>query len=123
MNGKEILIGVYNDSIIFPTLPGGLRQLVVRISCDLVDRITKETTLSLKDPNGNRLSEQKIDLAGLSLDEHNVVGLIIQGINFYAAGTYSIEVSTEGSEIKKISDFEVRLPKSDEERKRVPSPS
>jgi len=51
VTGKEILIGVYNDSMIFPSLPGSLKQLILRISCDLLDKDLKTAVISLRDPS------------------------------------------------------------------------
>jgi hypothetical protein len=122
VTGKEILIGVYNDSMIFPSLPGSLKQLILRISCDLLDKDLKTAVISLRDPSGTKLSDQTIDLTTLPANEHPVFGFIIQGLVLYAAGTYSIELTTNASSTpEKISDFVVRTPQNDEERRRVPS--
>jgi hypothetical protein len=120
MNGKEILIGVYNDIIIFSKFPAFLRQLIIRISCDIVDGDAKSISMYVKDPSGTTVFENRL-LIPPEIGEHQVIGYIIQGLTFYSEGTYSVEVSIADDPPLRISDFVVRSPQSEEERRRVPA--
>jgi hypothetical protein len=120
MSGKEILIGVYNDGMIFPAIPAQLKQLVIRVGSDVLDNTAKKFTLTLKDPNGTPLGQFPGTFTPLTNPEdHTLFGFIFQGPTLYSGGIYTIELGIEEDPPFKISDFYVRLALNDEERTRL----
>jgi hypothetical protein len=120
VSGKEILIGVYNDSMLFNTFPARLRQLVIRTVIDMIDKSVTRITLSLKDPNGTALGNFVAPLNEMDLTSYIAFGFGIQDVVLYSPGPYSIYLSADDDPEEKISDFEVRLPQNEVERARIP---
>jgi hypothetical protein len=120
-NGKEILIGLYNDSLLFQTLPSQMRQCVIRVAVDILDKSAKEATIYIKDPNDAQMWEYITPLDQIIQEDHPVIGFILQGLSFYVPGLYSIEFKLDNDGPQKISDFYVRLPQTEEEKKRLQS--
>jgi hypothetical protein len=123
MSGKEILIGVYNDTMIFPTLPSGMPHLVIRTALDVLDKSAKKLMMYLKDPAGTTLGTFNCDLSTVKFDGHLVLGFGIQPLIFNSAGTYTIHLGVDDDPPDQISDFQVRLPQDESERSRIPQTS
>jgi hypothetical protein len=118
-SGKEILIGVYSDSMLFSQFPTMMRQLVVRIVADLLDKSVNQATIYLKDEHQTVLNTTTLDLSSQKANEHTLFGAFIQGLTLYAPGIYSVYLSLDSDPPFKISDFSARTPQSDEERRRL----
>jgi hypothetical protein len=121
ISGKEILIGVYNYSVLFHQFPAGMPQLVMKIAIKLIDKEAKSFLLHLRDPNGTVIGQIGGDLTNLNYDEPVSIGAIIVPLTFYAPGLYTIDFALDGDPLEIIYDFEVRLPKDENERKRIPA--
>src|ERR1700730_9880236 len=121
MSGKEILIGVYNDSMLFAKIPAVMKPLVIRVSADILDAAVKPATMHLKDMHQTELWKGEVNISSMNKQEHVAFGFIIQGLTLYAAGTYTLELNLDNDIPQKASDFDVRLPVTDEEKKRVPT--
>jgi hypothetical protein len=122
ITGKEILIGLYNDSILFNAFPTIMSQFVVRISLDIFDLSTQKFRMSLIDPKGTTLNNSGAPLNKDMFKDHVTFGFAMQGLTFYLPGKYEIHFALNDDPLEKISDFDVRLPRDDQEKSRVPKP-
>jgi hypothetical protein len=120
VNGKEIFIGVYNFSMIFPAFPAFVPKIIIKLIMDMLDDNAKTFLMSLKDPNGTELSKFSGELP-VSLNKTEPIGLgfILGSLQFYAEGRYTIEFGVEGEATETITDFYVRVPRDAVERSRV----
>ena len=122
VSGKEILIGVYSYSMLFPSFPSIVPKLVIRIFMDLLDRTAKNFELNWKDPNGTPIANFKTQLPQAIPNEPLLLGFLIGPLTFNIEGVYPVELSLENEPAETIYDMEIRLPKDDLERSRVPAP-
>jgi hypothetical protein len=120
VSGKEIFIGVYNYSLLFARFPAAIPQLVLRVVITVHDKAAKTFSCQVKDPNGTILGHFGGDLTHANFDEPIGFGFLMVPVTFYAPGRYTIEFALDSDPPDVISDFEVRLPKDENERKRVP---
>src|SRR5262249_52639797 len=111
VSGKEILIGVYNDSIILSTFPGLLPQLVIRVVVKILDQMATKFTLSIKDPHQNILKTWAGTFAhGLDYKSPVVLGFRVLAISFIGQGNYSVHLGIDDEPVELIHEFQVRQP-------------
>src|SRR4051794_10219322 len=90
VSGKEILIGVYNDVLIFGKMPSALTRLVCRVSLDLIPPRQAKANLLIVDPSGEILIRgNDLDIES-SADPPAIAGLIQGSVLFSQAGKYTI---------------------------------
>jgi hypothetical protein len=109
-NGKEILIGVYNDTIIFSSFPAVLPQFVVRVSLSIKDKDSKVFKLLIKDPNGEELHRVSGNTPVPDVSDMMVLGTVYMGMLFQSEGIYTIWFALGDGAPKQIWDFVVRSP-------------
>lgn len=115
--GKEILIGVYNSGIIVSSLPARLPTLWFRINASL-ERTTFNTVLfAIKTPSGKDAIRVEYPAGVLTTDEPTNFSLAVGSPHFLESGQYEVLFGLDA--LEKIGEFAVRLPASEDERKRV----
>jgi hypothetical protein len=120
VSGKEIIIGLYNDSVLFNSFPITMSQFIIRISLDILDKGAKSATMALIDTKGNQLNKISGGIDHNLLSDHLILGYTLQALTFNLDGTHEIHFGLDDDPLVKISDFDVRLPKDDKERARIP---
>ena len=113
-NGKEIIIGVYRDVIIVPSLPCTMPSITFRVSATLEHTNFKTMRLSVIGPTRHKYFEYESDISILEVDEPLIVISASTAPKISEAGVYTIKVSLDGP-LRKIGQFSVRLPQSDSE--------
>jgi hypothetical protein len=115
-NGKEILIGVYNNVIIFPSFPSVMPNLVFRIALYSTDMGVKVIKFTVVDDVIKRTvlnSETQFDF--MPQDSSYVFGYGVAGYPFQASTKLVSSISV-GGEKNELPDVIVRMPISDAER-------
>ena len=117
-NGKEIIIGIYNKAIIVSMFPVQLPQLTFRVIIEVEHSNFHECFLSVTGPKRKLMTEFQIPINIESVDDpiHIVFGVRQPG--FHEAGSYRVSLGLDGPK-RKIGEFDVRLPVSPTERRRV----
>jgi hypothetical protein len=117
VTGKQILIGVYTDVLVFTTLPTQIMRLTVRIQARSSEKLAK-LKFQLKNPDNGINATVEGDLPEYDPTEPFLLNMTLAGL-ILAAGTYTVELGLD-CDPEKIHEFVVRLPKNDEEKQRVP---
>ncbi len=123
ISGKEILIGVYNDVIVFTDIPTIIPKLAFRIA------VSSEKTLGtfkfrLEDPSRDKIIEIEGQVGNPQdpkLDPYRTIGIVCAGLPFSVVGTYRILLGIDRKP-ELIWDFVVRGPRTDEEKRRLQAP-
>jgi hypothetical protein len=120
VSGKEILIGVYNDAILCPAFPIVIQKLIVRVSVSApIGSIFKVFKVALADSKDHKLFEIASDVKGVETDDpHLIFAVAAFGVVFPREGTYKILFGID-EEPKVIWEIVVRVPKNQEETKRL----
>ncbi len=118
INGKEILIGVYNQALIVKELPFTMR-LTFRVSLTLKMPDQRTCSFAVSDPDGETLlSLEGTDLPVTTLGESFVCGFAVQNITFKKEGEYNFHFGVDEPAVPTLG-FKVVLPRNAEERARV----
>jgi len=122
-NGKEIIIGLYNEAIILSSFPGQLQSLAFRIALrPLISDIEKFTVSVRKKSTKESVINLNADItAPLSVGEPNIISFAVANPKFTEPGQFEILFAADDEKPSVVSTFEVRGPKTDEERGRFSS--
>lgn len=118
VNGKDILIGVYADSIIFPNFPARLRQLCLRIVVQTDQAKFDQVNISVISEKGGTLMQMSHSLDVVPNEGSATVNVPMQNVSFPEPAAYKILFGLD-EPAKEIGDFEVRLPKTSLEQRRL----
>lgn len=119
ISGKEILIGVYNDILIFPGFPALMESLFFRIAATCPIKLAGEYRFALVGPNDKKVFEVSNSLAPVpSQDENRIFNLAFRGVPFVEEGIYQIHFGVNGP-ARKIWQLMARLPHGDIEKQRL----
>ena len=116
MTGKEILIGVYNDTIVVERLPATLVKFVIRVAIRVSkDHFFKKFSLQVIDEAKNKIVDANQDITMPPPDPNMLIGVQLQNLTFAQSGTHEVFFGFD-DDMQKISEFEIRLPASPEEQ-------
>lgn len=120
-NGKEILIGVYNDEILVQSLPILLASLHFRLSLYPKNLSLREFGLSVTTPTGANIVKAEGQLIG----EHNrnvqsIINVAAKPLMLPELGAYSVRFRLGKGKEMDVGRFVVRHPTSDAESARIP---
>jgi hypothetical protein len=120
VSGKEILIGVYNDIIIFPSFPAVMQKLILRVSVNApVGSIFKRFNIALVDAGAHKLFEIVNDVKGVETDNPHIIFVVAAlAVSFPREGTYKVFFGID-EEPKAIWEISVRGPRTPEEATRL----
>ena len=121
-NGKEILIGVYNDEMIVRTAPAALTSLHFRVSFYPKKTSPRDFSFSVIAPNGLSIVQAEGQLsAELNYDVQSVVNIASKPLLLPEHGAYSMRFGLGKKENEvDVGRFMVRKPANDEENNRLP---
>src|SRR5687768_8551281 len=89
-NGKEILIGVYANLMVFPTLPIIMGSFATRIEFKSELRVAEDLTVELRDPDANTVFSMSGYMELTGRHGVHVLSVISQDVQFPKEGTYTI---------------------------------
>jgi len=116
-NGKQILIGIYVDEIIFGTFPAQMPQLMFRVAVDINNEKYEKVSFLVRNADETEKSVL-IDATGdakiTDLEMNAVFVFGLRGVRFPKPGKFLVEFGLDGPR-KKISEFVVRPPKNPKE--------
>jgi hypothetical protein len=117
VSGKQILIGVYADVLLFPQLPTQISKLVFRIQVSPIEANLSNLKFIIRSPSNDVVANvdgvlPKYNVAEPVLITMGVVGLAV------GPGTYTVELGLD-QEPETIHHFLVSLPRNEEEKQRV----
>ena len=115
-SGKEILIGVYNDVIVFPRLPAGIIKLFIRVALDVIPLQSFTFNILIVDPDGKTIGEHERKAEAPDVDTPVLIGLVLAGLRFEKEGIYKIRLRIDGSKLEEIGSFAVRTPRNEQEK-------
>jgi|SRR5208282_3942853 len=118
-NGKEILIGVYNNVIIFPALPSVMPNLVFRVALYANQMGVKDVKLTVVDETTKKVvmnSETQFEFK--PQDSVYIFEWGLAGYPF-SESTKLISSISVGGEKHGLPDVIIRLPGSEDERGQV----
>jgi len=119
-NGKEILIGVYNDTLLFSDVPALMGKVSFRVAL-WSEKVLKRFNIRIEDPNKNKVIEAQGEVPNApnpKSDPHRVVGITCGNLPFSVVGTYRILFGAD-HKLEPSCEFIVRTPQTDEEKKRL----
>jgi hypothetical protein len=116
-NGKEIIIGVYNDNIISPVIPLFLPTICFRVSVRL-NKQYKSASVTLKDPAGKPLFVTTGPVAIQNTNEQTIFNFQMAGAQFPSPGRYTFYFGLD-REPEEVGSFIIRPPETDEEKSRT----
>ena len=117
-NGKDILIGCYNNVIVLEKAPAKLPTLFFRLLFDQQPRGLVENTFSLYDPSGKMLFRSTSQIVVEHADDPFVVKIGGGPFELEKFGTYELRMLSGKSE-SVVSSFMVRRPDTVSEKMRV----
>jgi hypothetical protein len=118
-NGKEILIGVYNNVIIFPSFPASLPNLVIRVGFYTKKWGTTNVKFTVTDvTSGAVVASYESPIEFKKQDAVLILGYGIAGYQFMRSTTLKATVSFNGEE-HILPDITVRLPDTEDEWNRI----
>jgi hypothetical protein len=120
-NGKELLIGVYNDSIIAKGAPLRFPTFHIRLSLYLSNETPKPFSFTLQDPDDKALMHVENRLPETISKEQTILDFAAYGIVLEKTGRYSIRFGVGDEKETEIGAFTFRFPETDEERQRMSS--
>lgn len=122
MNGREIIIGVYNDGMIFGTFPAIIEKLFVRIAV-MVDSATyKNYQMHMVSNNGRVIFSQGGQIVTpIDIEIPVLFGFNVRPIAFPSPEKINIEFGLD-EPAKLVSSFIVRMPRDLQEQARVQTP-
>jgi hypothetical protein len=124
-NGKQMILGLYDDEILVATFPALLPKLTLRIGIRFKGADPKNMTLLVKGKKGHAIinytgpfpNENKAQtIAG---EKRYAMLFVIQPCIFGETDKFQISLGLDGPP-RKIAEFLVVLPRNEEERARVP---
>jgi hypothetical protein len=116
-NGKEILIGVYNGTIVFKTLPSEIPKLVFRISVRLHKLDAKKFSIAVQHQSGKEIFSTTGDVLTFD-DPYRIFGAVAGPLTFQEPANYKILFGID-AEPRPIGEFDVRGPKNEVEVARL----
>ena len=119
-NGKQILIGVFSGDIIVGTIPANLTQLSFRFDVNIEHKDFHKVYFMLTDPSRNIVFDGQRELQIHRADMPLTLAISVPGLRFIEAGVYSVKLGLDHKP-RKVMEFTVRLPQSDEEATRLPN--
>ncbi|MER9300464.1 hypothetical protein NKI38_28895 [Mesorhizobium sp. M0621] len=118
-NGKEMLIGVYNDVVVVGSFPAIIDRLFVRLSIDCDPDYEGDYSFSLTGPRKQEILKIAEKVGKQPDDEPGrVFGFGMRGFPAQDEGYYDIHFAL-GKVPKKIGSFVVRMPKIESEVARL----
>jgi hypothetical protein len=106
-NGKEILIGVYNGVILFPKFPAVLRQLILRIEYDGVDKPKHRLRLALIDSQNQMIFEAEGEAEAAVPSDPSVFAVRLGALRFDQSTRLNVRFGIDGP-ARMVGWFEVR---------------
>jgi hypothetical protein len=100
----------------FPHLPAAIARLFFRVAMSVVPPQSFKFSMSIVDPDGNKIGEHERQAEALDQDTPVLIGLVLVGLRFEKEGIYKIMLGIDGSKLEEIGSFAVRNPKSDQEK-------
>lgn len=116
-NGKEILIGVYSRDILVQSTPIVLPQLTFRIVLE-IEKLFEQFKLVIIQPNKEKLLEFSGTGHPTNIEEWLHIPVKFGKAELPEVGTYIVRVTLNGV-WRKAGQFNVRLPRNDDERRRL----
>jgi hypothetical protein len=117
--GKDILIGVYNNVIIFPTFPVPVSSVIFRVSLQATAYGTTPVRFSVVDTAQKKnIITSEVEFNFQPQDYVHVFGFGIAGYVFAESTTLKSSIAF-GEESHDLPEIIVRLPATDDERKRI----
>ena len=117
-NGKEIIIGVYRDSIIVPRIPTVIPMLTFRITAQVDHTEFKNMKFSVIGPSRHKLLDYEGETSVDNSHEPLIVVFSALTPELQKAGLYTIKFGLD-SQLRKVGHFNVRLPANEGEMERV----
>jgi len=119
MNGKSILIGVYNDVIVLPQFPFiVVPKLVFYMVVNPLGNKFSTVEFRMTDSAGNKVFEISGGLSPYDPSESMPIVIQAVGLTFASAGTYTMELALDGTKVA-AGDITARLPKSPQEQQQL----
>jgi hypothetical protein len=115
-SGKDIIIGVYNDSIVFKAFPALLPKLSFRIMLIANTKI-RDLIFLVEGDNGQEFFRAEIKIEDIATGKPAVFNMGMSPARFDGPNIYPMFLEVDG-ERKKIGEFDVRTPVDDEEKDR-----
>lgn len=109
INGKEILIGVYNDSIIFNQFPARWPRLLFRISISVSRKDFQFMKAAIIDEDNKALfsTTQPLHFDQVNTDDPILLGFAAHNLRFPKPEKYRVMFGLD-CEPEEVSDFGVR---------------
>lgn len=107
-NGKEILIGVYNEAVVVPTIPFVLPTFCVRFSLKVEKEYFNFIQAQIRDPNERVVADVSGTLKIDNIKANASSSMRFAPLTIPTAGQYSIYFALEGP-LQKVGEFEVWL--------------
>lgn len=111
-NGKEILIGVYGDSIRLSRTPTTMRSLAFKIIIDGIGRDKIPFNFVFETPSKSKLIEFKEELAVEDPSRPGRLTLGFEGVQLYETGEYRIKIGFGGDPPRTCEKINVDLQES-----------
>jgi|ERR1700688_2275724 len=119
MDGREILIGVFNDGAIFATFPATLDKLFVRVSVLFDHAAYKTFNINMVSDSGRVVFNHSAPINPIqSIEAPSLFGFSVRPIAFPAPETINVEIGIDEPP-KLVSTFTVRAPRNPQEQARV----
>jgi hypothetical protein len=118
-SGKEILIGVYNDTMIVPALPAFMPQLSFRVKLQL-EEAGENVSVSVNLPSGPAIFSHTAKIPNQSVTEPTLMNFQLAGVSLPEYGRYTFSFGID-KPAEEIGSFNVRAPANEEERARAQS--
>lgn len=117
-NGKDILIGIYKGSAIFPGWPAALPKLVFYVVVDIEKGPSRPLHMKLVDDKGKERAELKAQSPERFEDGQLAVNFQIQHVLFTEEVRLDFLFGVD-EEPRVLASLEVRLARTEEEKRRL----
>lgn len=108
-NGKEIILGVYSDGVIVPSVPISLKVMTFRIVVDVDGRAFETVSFELRGTEGNVGAHISGDAPATLVGQKEGKFLFeLPGITLQSEGTKTIWFSLD-SNLEQVGEFDVRV--------------
>jgi uncharacterized protein DUF6941 len=118
ITGKEILIGVYADAMVFPAFPATIRQIVFRVSGVVSTKEATEIAFRIEDENGNPKGEAAGTMPAAAAPRHVTFAFAFENVTFDKPDTLVAHFRI-GKEMGKVGAIVAKSPQNEEERRRT----
>ena len=107
-NGKTIIIGIYHDNILVPSLPFIMPKLVTWTKWDIKESPLKKFEFQIKAPDGKVIGRVPGEPSKKASGKKAILQIAISPFVIKEAGEYKIDAKINGEDCH-IGTFEVQL--------------